>query len=208
MEGIFVTDPIVAGLMLLWLVVLVLCVAVLALARQIGILHTRLAPAGALMTSAGPKVGEPAPTFTVEDIAGRPLEIGGARDAAQLILFVSPTCPVCKSVVPAARALARSERRRLRLMFASDGGELDAHRRYIDDMDMAAHPYVVSLALGMKFQVGKLPYAVLIGRDGTLHSKGLVNSREHLESLVESMDSGFHSIQDYLFHEPLENQAR
>jgi len=34
-----------------------------------------------------------------------------------------------------------------------------------------------------------------------LRSKGLVNSREHLESLVESMDSGFESIQDYLFRQ-------
>jgi len=53
----------------------------------------------------------------------------------------------------------------------------------------------------MRFEVGKLPYAVLIGPDGVLRSKGLVNSREHLESLVESMDSGFESIQDYLFRQ-------
>ena len=55
----------------------------------------------------------------------------------------------------------------------------------------------------MKFEVSKLPYAVLIDEEGVLRSKGLVNSREHLESLVESMHSGYESIQDYLVKEEL-----
>ena len=58
---------------LLALVVLVLVIAVFALARQIGVLHTRLAPAGALMTTAGPKVGEPAPLLSIPDLNGTPL---------------------------------------------------------------------------------------------------------------------------------------
>jgi methylamine dehydrogenase accessory protein MauD len=203
-----VTDALVASVVVLWIVVLVLGIAVLALARQIGVLHGRLAPAGALMTSAGPKVGELAPTLAIDDIDGTAFEVGGPRDAAQLILFVSPTCPVCKQLVPTAKALARSERRRLKLAFASDGGELERHRRYVQDMGIEKYPYVVSLELGMKFEVGKLPFAVLIGPDGVLRSKGLVNNREHLESLVESMDSGFESIQDYLYREErLEKEA-
>jgi methylamine dehydrogenase accessory protein MauD len=52
--------------------------------------------------------------------------------------------------------------------------------------------------LGLKYQVSKLPFAVLIGRDGILKSKGLVNSREHLESLVEAMESGIATLQDYV----------
>ena len=45
--------------------------------------------------------------------------------------------------------------------------------------------------------------SLLIGSDGALKSKGLVNSREHLESLVESIDSGVASLQDYLEqHQP------
>lgn len=42
-------------------------------------------------------------------------------------------------------------------------------------------------------------FAVLIGPDGVLGSKSLVNGREHLESLMKSMDRRFESIQDYLF---------
>jgi methylamine dehydrogenase accessory protein MauD len=203
-----VTDPLVISSVLLWVVIVILAIAVLALARQIGILHTRLAPAGALMTSAGPKVGELAPELEIDDINQGRLKIGGQRQKAQLILFVSPTCPICKTLVPTARALARSERGRLDVAFASDGGDVEQHRRYVADMGMGSHPYVVSLELGMRFEVGKLPYAVLIGADGVLRSKGLVNSREHLESLVESMDTGYESIQDYLAREEgLEREA-
>lgn len=114
------TDPVTVGLVLLWIVVLVVLVvltAVFALARQIGVLHTRPAPAGTLTTSADTKVG-------------------------------------------------------------------------------------------MRFEVGKLPCSVLISPDGARRSKGLVNSREHLENLVGSMDSGIESIQDYLFRpEGLEQKA-
>lgn len=193
-----VTAVLLGSVVVLWVVVLVLVVLVIALARQIGILHTRLAPAGALMTSAGPKVGELAPTLSLDSLTVPQLIVGGVQDAAQLILFVSPTCPICKTLVPTAKSLARSEKRRLRLAFASDGGERPQHDQYVKDMQLSEYPYVVSLELGMKFEVGKLPYAVLIGPDGILRSKGLVNSREHLESLVEAMDSGFQSIQDYL----------
>lgn len=52
-------------------------------------------------------------------------------------------------------------------------------------------PVTVGLAL--------LRFAVFIGPDGVLRSKSLVNGREHLESLMKSMDCGFESIQDYLF---------
>jgi len=187
--------------LLLSAVVLVLIVAMFALARQIGVLHTRLAPAGALMTTAGPKVGQPSPVLSVPDIKGDPITVGGARKLPQLILFVSPTCPICKELVPTAKSMAKSEK--LSLVFGSDGGELQKHSDYVARMKLENYPYVVSLELGMKFEVGKLPYAVLIDAQGVLRSKGLVNSREHLESLVESMRSGYESIQDYLVKEEL-----
>jgi len=50
----------------------------------------------------------------------------------------------------------------------------------------------------MAFQVGKLPYAVLIDASGVIRAKGLVNSREHLESLIVAEETGFGTIQAYL----------
>jgi methylamine dehydrogenase accessory protein MauD len=197
-------DMMLALLVLQWLVLGGLVVAVLALARQVGILHTRLAPAGALVTQAGPKIGELAPVLEASDLDGRAMRIGGARPRGLFLLFVSPTCPICKALVPAAKSLARAERARLDFAFASDGSTREAHQRYAADMGLDGWPYLLSTELGMRFEVGKLPYAVLIDAAGVLRGKGLVNSREHLESLIESMDSGFATLQDYLNHDAVD----
>lgn len=185
-----------AIVMLLALVVLVLVVAVIALARQIGILHTRLAPAGALMTTAGPKVGQQAPVMQLTDIHGKSVTVGGTHKKSKMIMFVSPSCPICKDLVPMAVSMAKTEK--LDLVFGSDGGQTDKHLDYISRMKIGNYPYIVSMELGMKFEVGKLPYAVLLDEKGVLRSKGLVNSREHLESLVNAMQSGYASVQEYL----------
>lgn len=183
----------------LTLAVVVLFFAVFALARQIGVLHTRLAPAGALMTNAGPKLGQAVTPLALGSIDGNNVKIGGEMAQPQLVLFVSPTCPICKELVPVAKSLARSDG--LSLVFASDGGSIESHLKYREKMGIEALPYVVSRELGIRFEVAKLPYAALIDAEGVLRSKGLVNSREHLDSLVESMRSGYTSIQDYLVKE-------
>jgi methylamine dehydrogenase accessory protein MauD len=184
----------------LWLLVIVLALIVLALARQVGILHERVAPAGALMPTSGPKVGELTKAMTLNDLRGKEFVIGGVNPhgEATFVLFISPTCPVCKSLVPTAKSLARREGKRMRLIFASDGDKVEQHEAYARDLNLNDYHYVISEGLGMAFEVSKLPFALLIGADGTLHSKGLVNTREHLESLVEAMDSGVATLQDYM----------
>ena len=97
----------------LWLVVLALGAAVFALARQIGVLHERVAPLGALMTDRAADVGDKAHRFELTDIAGRKVQVGGERAGgrSQLLLFVSPACPMCKKLLPVARSFVRSEQR-------------------------------------------------------------------------------------------------
>ena len=194
------TEMLLVSNVVLWVLVIVLALIVLALARQVGILHERVAPAGALQPVEGPKVGELTETMRLEDLGGKTIAIGGAdaEGLATFVLFVSPTCPVCKSLVPTAKSLARKEAARMRLVFASDGDSREQHVAYAKDLGLEGYPYVLSQALGMSYQVSKLPFALLIGADGTLQSKGLVNTREHLESLVEAMDSGVATLQEYV----------
>lgn len=187
-------------LAVLWVLVIVLAVIVLALARQVGILHERVAPAGALTPVDGPKIGEVTEPMELQTLSGEDLVIGGVEAAGllTLVMFVSPTCPICKSLVPVAKSLQRREKGRMRLVFASDGDKLERHRAYARDLDLADYPYVLSQPLGIRYAVSKLPFAVLIGSDGTLHGKGLVNTREHLESLIEAMDTGVANLQEYV----------
>ena len=182
---------------ILWVVVLALLVAVMALARQIGILYERVAPMGALMLDQGPKVGEAAPAFALENLGGGTVQLGGAQAKSTLLFFVSPTCPVCKKLLPVAKSIQRSERDWLRLVFASDG-ERPEHEAFWRRAGLEEHPYVLSTELGMGYKVGKLPYAVLIDEAGRVRAKGLVNSREQLESLFTAKELGVASVQDYV----------
>jgi len=193
-------EALVVSNIVLWILVVGLSLLVLALSRQVGILHERVAPAGALMPTSGPKVGELTEEISLTSIQAQALTIGGASTAklASFILFISPTCPVCKSLVPTAKSLVSSERHRMQLLFASDGDNLEQHQRYAKDLSLDDYPYVLSEALGRAFEVSKLPFAVLIDADGILRGKGLVNTREHMESLIESMDSGVETVQEYI----------
>jgi len=194
------TEALLVSNIVLWVLVVVLALIVLALARQVGILHERVAPAGALMPTSGPKVGEITEAMTLTDLGGNEVMIGGANPngEATFVLFISPTCPVCKSLVPTAKSLAKREGKRMRLVFGSDGDKVEQHEAYARDLGLDDFHYVISERLGMAYEVSKLPFALLIGGDGALHSKGLVNTREHLESLVEAMDSGVATLQDYM----------
>jgi methylamine dehydrogenase accessory protein MauD len=180
-----------------WIVILGLGVALLALARQVGVLHVRLAPAGALLTGKGPVVGEAAPVLDVTTIDDAPLTIGKAlaKGRMQLLLFVSPSCPLCKDLIPIARNFARAEK--LDIVFVGDDAP-EEQRAMIARLDMAGLPFVNGPIVGRTFHVDRLPHAVLIGDSGTVLSKGLVNSREHLESLVTAHEMGVVSVQDYL----------
>jgi len=184
--------------LVLWLLVLGLTAVVLALARQLGVLHERIAPAGALMLNRGLIVGEPAPVLEVADLQGRAHQLGSPRGDGRstLLLFVSPSCPVCKSLLTAVKSSANDERAWMDVILASDGDDTE-QREFVRAQGLEGIPYVVSAALGLAYQVGRLPFAALLDEHGILRARGLVNSREHLESLFEAKRLGVASLQEY-----------
>ncbi len=183
----------------LWIAVAGLAAVVVALVRQVGVLHERIAPAGALVLRRGPSVGEPAPLLALETLEGRSLVPGAPREDGRstLLFFLSPSCPVCSSLLPALRSLSTRERDRLEVVLASDGPP-EEHERFRRERDLGRFPYLLSAELGRAFQVGQLPFAVLIDDKGVLRAQGLVNTREHLDSLLEAQNSGVGSLQELL----------
>lgn len=192
------TEALLVSNLVLWLLVILLGIVVLALTRQVGVLYERIAPAGALMIDKGPRVGEHAPVFELRDLAGRALKLGGIHPAgrATVLLFVSPTCPMCKKLLPIARSMAAGEAA-VDLVLASDGDEQE-QRRFVARERLETMPLVLSRELGMAYQIGKLPYAVLVDAEGVIRAKGLVNTREHFESLFEAHAAGVGSLQEFL----------
>ena len=182
---------------LLWILMLGVIVALWALARQVGILYERIAPMGALVTDSGPKLGEAAPRFELPALNGARIAIGGERPKSQLLFFLSPTCPVCKKLLPMLKSASHAERDWLEVVLASDG-EATQHLAFYGESKLTEFPYVLSADLGMTYRVSRLPYAVLIDERGIIRAKGMINTREHLESLFNAKELGVGTVQDYL----------
>lgn len=190
-------ELLIASSVLQWVALCAGGIVLLGIARQVGLLHERSAPLGAMITDHGPGIGDKAPTFSIIDVKGQKRQIGG-EDAAgdeTMLLFTSPTCPVCEKLLPLVKSVARAEG--IKVMLISDGAEED-HKEFLAKHPLDGLPYVISAEIGMRFQVGKVPYGVLIDSAGVIKAKGLCNTREHLESLLEASRTGHASLQEYM----------
>jgi methylamine dehydrogenase accessory protein MauD len=182
----------------LWIGFVAMVLVNLALARQIGVLYERVAPAGALMLNQKLRVGAPAPPLSLVTVQGGVEAVGGVRNGkSQLLFFLSPDCPICNELTPALKSAARAEAAWLELVLVSDGDEQD-HAGYMARKELTGFPYAVSELAGKTYGVSKLPYAVLIDERGSIASMGIVNSREHLDSLFEAKDHNVASIQEFM----------
>ena len=144
----------VASYVALWVAVVVLGLAVVALLRQIGVLHARLAPMGVHFAGEGPEPGTVAPLPEVFPYRDAPLT---------LVVFTSPTCLVCAALRPSFDALAR--------------GYGDLVVTEVDHDDRTAPVF-------RAFNVSSTPYVVAVDRTGVVRGRGVANSLEQLEELV------------------------
>jgi methylamine dehydrogenase accessory protein MauD len=170
-----------ASYVMLWFLVIALCVIVVALARQVGTLHLRLGPRGALeMDDEGPPLGEAPMPLEARDETGRIVRIGGPGPG-QLLLFVSPNCMVCDQVLPAVRAVAAATD--LSPYVLSDAAADDV-RTLVDKKPGA--PIVASREAARAYEVPGTPYAVVLDELGVVRAKGTVNNLEQVEGLVDT----------------------
>ncbi len=122
--------PWLVAFLALWLVVVVLAVAVVALLRQIGVLHQRLAPMGTHFASEGPALDTHAPSIGLD----------WSISALTVVLFTSPTCVLCRELKPSLDAFRR-QYRELRVHTV----DLEAEPAAFDAMAVRSTPYVVAV---------------------------------------------------------------
>lgn len=143
-----------------WVLLVVLALVVVALARQVGTLHLRLGPRGALeIDTEGPAVGEAPPVLDARAADGSALRLGGPGEG-RLVLFSSPTCPVCEEISPGVPAAA-----------AAAG--LQAQILHDPEAESALN-------------VPGTPFALVMDDRGVVRAKGTVNNLEQVEGLVDS----------------------
>ena len=145
-----------------WVLLVVLGIVVVALARQVGTLHLRLGPRGALeIDTEGPTLGEVLPPVEARGADGMSLLVGGAG-GRRLVMFSSPTCIVCREVAPAVPAAARSA---------------DLVPQIVHDPDVER-----------SFDVPGTPFLMVLDELGIVRAKGTVNNLEQVEGLVDTAD--------------------
>lgn len=143
-----------------WILLVMLCVVVVALARQVGTLHLRLGPRGALeIDSEGPALGEALPAVEARATDGTSLVLGGPG-GRRLVLFSSPTCIVCREVAPAVPAAA---------------GAADLVPQIVHDPEAER-----------AFEVPGTPFVLVLDEMGIVRAKGTVNNLEQVEGLVDT----------------------
>lgn len=160
----------------LWkLIVIVLCGAVIAeglvlvgVMRTLGSLLLRVAPAHPGVVEGGPAVGSDA---ALQDLAVSPPGV---------LVFLSPGCSMCESLIPALRPLAKAYP--TLTLIAIPGGDEDERAFYAQKIGDLARPDLFHLY--REWDVPGTPFAVGVDASGTVRGTGVVNNLEHLESLV------------------------
>jgi hypothetical protein len=158
-EGELTTDEWLAlGLGVALLACAGLAIAVLALAREVGMLRLRLGPAAALeIPEEGPMVG------SRSDLIDS-FERGPASELA-LAVFTSDGCHVCRGLEPAIASLDRDP------MLAVELFEETSKPDVWGALEIPGSPYAIALAL-----------------DGTVLAKGTFNNLAQLESILATAE--------------------
>jgi Methylamine utilisation protein MauE len=138
-------------------------VAVLALAREIGLLRLQLAPQAALeIPEEGPPLGETSALFDRFDLSPR------ARLA--LAVFSSPACRLCRILEPAVASLSRDP-----------------------VLAVEVFDEVRDAELWRQLGVPGSPFAVALDRDGVVRAKGTFNSLAQLEGMLAAAERRAHA---------------
>lgn len=149
-----------AAFVALWILLVVLAVVVVALARQVGTLHLRLGPRGALeVDDEGPPLGESPPLIAARSYEGVRSPLGGPGPV-RLVMFASPTCSICLDVLPAIPAAAASAR-----VVPQVVHDTEAERAW---------------------EVPGTPFFVVLDRLGVARAKGTADNLEQVEGLLDT----------------------
>jgi methylamine dehydrogenase accessory protein MauD len=182
MEGIWLVSYIV-----LWILVLALGVLVLLLYRQLGIMY--LGTAEGVSRDGLPK-GTRAPDFNLTDQYSNPQRLTEYQGRPVLLLFGSPHCSPCRTLLPQLHDWARSHpdvgiiwlnaaSPEESLKFASDTGAT-----------LPIAPYTPEDNLMDRYRVRVTPFLFMVDEEGVIRAKGLVNTKAGIDLYYKELKTG------------------
>lgn len=170
-------------------VIVVLCVAVVALSVVVIGLLRQVAPVLERAASAppgpaenlGPKVGDPVPEFTAVDTAGTPVTAEALRGEPALLLFLSVGCGPCEELASELR----------------ETGDLDGLTRQLIVVTKPEGPQELGIPAGLRvvaesddeeitgpLNIFGWPYAVALTPDGVVRAARVPNTVQDLNNLA------------------------
>jgi hypothetical protein len=156
-------------------------VAVVALIRQVGVLHLRIQPVPGMTGAGGPAYGsELQLPATLSELA--------RRDAARFLVgFVSPTCGVCGPVTAAFGRIAKSANGDTAVVLVIDASEQEANE-YVRTKGVGFLPYIADGA-SLSANVPGSPWAVVADGSGKVIVSGGVNTLDNVEEMLAQADA-------------------
>ncbi|MBD7968397.1 thioredoxin fold domain-containing protein [Paenibacillus gallinarum] len=165
---------------ILWLLVVPLVILNLILFRQLGIMIMGTARG---VNQSGIPVGERLPAATTTHLDGRQWSTEELKGRPALMLFGSPTCRECAEILPDFQLMTKEHQVKPILMLFSSAELAEDYAHQIEYEDEVV---LVSSEFAHQLDVQVTPYAYAIDSQGVIRHKGLVNSREQLESYIKS----------------------
>ena len=191
-----VIDFLLASQLIIWTGLILIISALYVLSRQVALLSKRVPSVGALAVNNKIAFHMRAPGFEKANIEGKVVVVGGSKKKDQLLFFIDIACPICRSLVQTVKKVAPKET--TDLVFISDGKTFGQHLDFYRRSNLMPCDYLISEEIGKAYGIGKVPYAVLVGANGKIITFGIVNNREHIESLFQAGEDGVGSLQEYV----------
>lgn len=182
----------------LWALVASLFLAVVVLARQIGVILRRVGTPSARMVNYGPKVGDVVPELNAMSLTGQEVSLGGGRGKKSLLVFVATACSTCDALAPSVKRIWKSEKKNVDTIIISLNNDELKNLSFVEKHGLQDIPFVASRELAVRYQVFSPPYGLVIDESNVLRAKGIVNNIDHLESLLNAAEMGVPSIESYM----------
>jgi hypothetical protein len=157
--------------------------AIVALAREVGVISLRLPPVPALDSGDGPPLDAALPTSEVINLSsGEVRSLGGGSKKARVVLLLSTTCDACRVVLQELQAIQADWRDHEFIpVVAGEARDVEAMRRR---SGFRGALYYDGGEAMEKLGVRATPAGIVVDPAGRVKAKGVVNSREMVSSLL------------------------
>jgi methylamine dehydrogenase accessory protein MauD len=172
-----------AGIIALGALNAFMLIALLAFAREIGIILVRLGPAVPKVLNEGPKTGAAIGTIDLRRLDGTKHVVAATKLEWKLLMFVSPACRSCVEIAGALKTFATHYRDRVRV-YAISSGQPSPEDAVLAESLGPRVIYSRNAEVGSQLQIPATPYAVLLDENNIVVSVGITNSLEQLEALL------------------------